>query len=78
MAERASIFSRTISTPVILALVLTAIALAAFLAGSGPFNQTIIDIYIRVILVVGLYIFIGNSGVISFWMLGFWPSKLPL
>jgi len=47
------------------------VALAALAAHSGPFNQTIIDIFIRVILVVGLYVFIGNSGVISFGHIGF-------
>lgn len=71
MAERASILSRSVATPVILGLVLTAIAVLALVMGSSPFNQTIIDIFIRVILVVGLYIFIGNSGVISFGHIGF-------
>lgn len=71
MAERASVLTRTISTPVILGLLLTATALLALGVGSGPFNQTIIDIFIRVILVIGLYIFIGNSGVISFGHIGF-------
>ena len=40
-------------------------------AESRPFNQTVIDIFLRVILVVGLYIFIGNSGVMSFGHTGF-------
>lgn len=71
MAERASVLSRTISTPIILSLLLAAAALLALAVGSSPFNQTIIDIFIRVILVIGLYIFIGNSGVISFGHIGF-------
>ena len=71
MAQRSSVASRTISTPVILSLILLVIALVAFTAHSGPFNQTVIDIFIRVILVVGLYVFIGNSGVISFGHIGF-------
>jgi branched-chain amino acid transport system permease protein len=66
-----SVARRTISTPVILALLLIALALMAVFSGSRPFNQTIIDIFLRVILVVGLYIFIGNSGVISFGHAGF-------
>ena len=60
--------------------------LAALAVGSGPFNQTIIEIFIRVVLVVGLYVFIGNSGVISFGHIGFtclgaymtaWLTMLP-
>lgn len=71
MAERPSVLARTASTPAILIAISLAVALAAFVAHSGPFNQTIIDIFIRVILVVGLYVFIGNSGVISFGHIGF-------
>ncbi|TIT26536.1 MAG: branched-chain amino acid ABC transporter permease, partial [Mesorhizobium sp.] len=53
-------------TPVLLSLLLLAIALITVTTGSRPFNQTVIDVFVRVILVVGLYIFIGNSGVLSF------------
>ena len=71
MAERPSILARTISTPVILGAILVLVALAAVAVGTGPFNQTVIEIFIRVVLVVGLYVFIGNSGVISFGHIGF-------
>ncbi len=71
MSERTSILARTLSTPVILMLILLVVALTALAVSSGPFNQTVIDIFIRVILVVGLYVFIGNSGVISFGHIGF-------
>jgi branched-chain amino acid transport system permease protein len=71
MVQRASILTQTISTPVILILILCVIATLAYLAGSGPFNQTVIDVFVRVMLVVGLYVFIGNSGVISFGHIGF-------
>jgi branched-chain amino acid transport system permease protein len=71
MAAPRSILARTISTPAILIGILIIVALAAFAAKSGPFNQTVIDIFIRVVLVVGLYVFIGNSGVISFGHIGF-------
>ncbi len=71
MAGRVSVLARTVSTPVILSVILIAVAGLALLAGSGPFNQTVIDVFIRVILVVGLYIFVGNSGVISFGHIGF-------
>jgi branched-chain amino acid transport system permease protein len=71
MSERPSILAQTWTTPVILIAILAVLALAAMLVGSGPFNQTIIEIFIRVVLVVGLYVFIGNSGVISFGHIGF-------
>lgn len=71
MAERPSILARTWSTPVILIVILAVLAAAALAAHSGPFNQTIIEIFIRVVLVVGLYVFIGNSGVMSFGHIGF-------
>lgn len=86
MAERASILARTWSTPVILIAILAALALLSYAVGSNPFNQTIIEIFIRVVLVVGLYVFIGNSGVISFGHIGFtclgaymtaWLTMLP-
>ena len=71
MQKPASILSRTISTPLILSVILLAVAMLAVIGNSGPFNQTVIDIFVRVILVVGLYVFIGNSGVISFGHIGF-------
>ena len=86
MKERASVLSRTVSTPVILIAILVAVALAALAVGTGPFNQTVIEIFIRIVLVVGLYVFIGNSGVISFGHIGFaclgaymtaWLTALP-
>lgn len=57
---------RTIWTPVLLSALLLAFALLAWAVGSKPFNQTIIEIFLRVIFVTGLWVFIGNSGVISF------------
>lgn len=71
MAERPSLLARTVSTPVLLIAILLVIALIAYATGSGPFNQTVIEIFIRVVLVVGLYVFIGNSGVMSFGHIGF-------
>ena len=68
---RNSILYKTVSTPLILVAMLLAIAIAAHLAGSGPFSRTIVEMFIRVMLVVGLYIFIGNSGIISFGHIGF-------
>lgn len=71
MANHPSILSRTISTPVILVGTLLVIAVVAVGAGSGPFTRTIVEMFIRVMIVAGLYTFIGNSGVISFGHIGF-------
>ncbi|MEO9338491.1 branched-chain amino acid ABC transporter permease [Mesorhizobium sp. SB112] len=68
---RFSLARRTIITPVLLSLLLIAITLITVMTGSRPFNQTVIDVLVRVIFVVGLYIFIGNSGVLSFGHIGF-------
>ena len=86
MAERASVLVRTISTPVILIAILAAVAILAAIVNTGPFNQTVIEVFIRIVLVVGLYVFVGNSGVISFGHIGFaclgaymtaWLTALP-
>lgn len=66
-----SVARRTLSTPILLGLLLVAFALVAVAVGSKPFNQTIIDIFLKVIFVVGLWIFVGNSGVISFGHIAF-------
>lgn len=68
---RFALARRTVITPILLALILLAIAVATMMLGSRPFNQVIIDLFVRVILVVGLYVFIGNSGVMSFGQIGF-------
>lgn len=59
------------STPILLSLILTAIVVLTWLGGSGVFEQTVTDGLIRVMLVVGLYIFIGNSGVLAFGHIAF-------
>ena len=69
--NRASVARRTLSTPLILSALLILFALVSVAVGSRPFNQTMIDIFLRVTMVVGLYIFVGNSGVISFGHIGF-------
>ncbi|MGE0006110.1 MAG: branched-chain amino acid ABC transporter permease [Parvibaculaceae bacterium] len=71
MAQRSSLIARTVSTLIILVLILLAIAVATKLAGSRPFERTVVEMFIRVMLVAGLYIFVGNSGVISFGHMGF-------
>ncbi|WP_119271060.1 branched-chain amino acid ABC transporter permease [Taklimakanibacter deserti] len=71
MTQRSSLLARTISTPIILILILIAIAVVTKLVGSRPFDRTIVEMFIRIMLVAGLYIFVGNSGVISFGHTGF-------
>ncbi len=71
MNAHRSVLARTVSTPAVLILVLLAIALIAKLSGSSPFERTVTELFIRIVLVVGLYIFIGNSGVMSFGHVGF-------
>ncbi|MCY1666720.1 branched-chain amino acid ABC transporter permease [Rhizobium sp. SL86] len=68
---RFALARRTIITPIFLSLLILAVATLAIMTGSRPFNQAMIDILVRVTLVVGLYIFIGNSGVLSFGHIGF-------
>lgn len=66
-----SVLAKTITTPIILIVVLLVFAVIGELAGSGPLARTVTELFIRVVLVAGLYIFIGNSGVISFGHVGF-------
>jgi branched-chain amino acid transport system permease protein len=54
------------ATPIILSLMLLIIVLVTALVHSSSLDRTIIDLLIRVVFVVGLYIFVGNSGVVSF------------
>lgn len=68
---RFALARKTIITPILLSLLIVAIAVLTVMTGSKPFNQAVIDIFVRVTLVVGLYIFIGNSGVLSFGHIGF-------
>jgi branched-chain amino acid transport system permease protein len=57
-------------TPVILA-VLVAIVTVLGSFGSPVLQTTLVTMLINVILVVGLYVFVGNSGVFSFGQIGF-------
>ncbi|GJD48622.1 hypothetical protein OPKNFCMD_1345 [Methylobacterium crusticola] len=57
-------------TPVLLILVLGLVACAG-LAGGDAVQVTLTEMFIRVVVVVGLSVFIGNSGIISFGQVGF-------
>jgi branched-chain amino acid transport system permease protein len=71
MAQRASVLWRTIATPIMLAVLLLAIAALTYQFGSRAFNRTIVEMFINIVVVVGLYVFIGNSGLLSFGHISF-------
>jgi ABC-type branched-subunit amino acid transport system permease subunit len=58
-------------TPLALALILLAITVLVWLSGDGVLARTLTDAWIRAVLVVGLYIFIGNAGVLVFGHIAF-------
>lgn len=59
------------STPVILILLLGAATVLVALFGDKSLARTAAETLIRVVFVVGLWIFVGNSGVVSFGHAGF-------
>jgi branched-chain amino acid transport system permease protein len=58
-------------TPVLLIIILAAVAAISEIEGLDNLQVPLIEMLIRVLVVVGLYVFIGNSGVISFGQIGF-------
>ncbi len=58
-------------TPVLLIAGLALLACISLVGGSDPVSVTLTEMFIRVVVVVGLYVFIGNSGIISFGHIGF-------
>lgn len=71
MMQRPSILWRTIATPIILTVLLLVIAALTYQFGSRAFNRTIVEMFINIMVVVGLYVFIGNSGLLSFGHISF-------
>src|ERR1700745_770314 len=71
MSQRRSVLWRTIATPVILIVVLLAIAALTYQFGSRAFNRTVVEMFINIMVVVGLYVFVGNSGLLSFGHISF-------
>jgi len=61
----------TYSTPIALTLILVGVVGLTWASGAAVFAQTVTDTLIRIMLVVGLYIFIGNSGVLAFGHIAF-------
>ena len=58
-------------TPLLLILGMTLLVGAASLIGSEQLNFTLTEMLIRMVVVIGLYLFVGNSGVMSFGHIGF-------
>lgn len=72
MATRApSAMARTLLTPLLLIAILLAITVLVWSFGSGTLQRTVVEMLIRVTLVVGIWIFVGNSGIMSFGHIGF-------
>ena len=65
------IFVARHQTPALLIVLLAAAAALSEIGGLDVLQLTLIEMLIRVLVVVGLYVFIGNSGVISFGQVGF-------
>jgi branched-chain amino acid transport system permease protein len=71
MSQRPSVIWQTIATPVMLMVALLAIAALSYQFGSRPFNRTVVEMFINVMVVTGLYVFVGNSGLLSFGHISF-------
>jgi branched-chain amino acid transport system permease protein len=71
MPTRPSVIRRTILTPIILIVVLLVMAALSYQFGSRAFNRTAVEMFINIMVVVGLYVFVGNSGLLSFGHISF-------
>jgi Branched-chain amino acid transport system / permease component len=71
MSQRPSIIWRTIATPVILTVLLLVMAALTYQFGSRAFNRTVVEMFINIMVVAGLYVFVGNSGLLSFGHISF-------
>lgn len=60
-----------LDTPAILCLVLAVLAALAASLGSDALQRTLTEVLIRVVMVVGIFIFVGHSGVMSFGHMAF-------
>jgi branched-chain amino acid transport system permease protein len=71
MSKRPSVLWRTIVTPIVLIMVLLVMAALTYQFGSRSFNRTVVEMLINIMVVVGLYVFVGNSGLLSFGHISF-------
>ncbi len=58
------------STPIVLIGLVILIGLIAFALGITEIQRSVAEAFIMIVLVVGIYIFVGNSGIISFGHIG--------
>lgn len=70
-AQRRSVVWRSVATPIILVVLLLVIAALTWQFGSRGFSRTVVEMFINIMVVVGLYVFIGNSGLLSFGHISF-------
>jgi branched-chain amino acid transport system permease protein len=71
MSTRPSVIRQTILTPIILIVALLIMAALTYQFGSRGFNRTAVEMFINIMIVVGLYVFVGNSGLLSFGHISF-------
>ncbi|WBL81519.1 branched-chain amino acid ABC transporter permease [Bradyrhizobium xenonodulans] len=71
MSTRPSVIRQTIATPIILIVALLIMAALTYQFGSRAFNRTAVEMFINIMVVVGLYVFVGNSGLLSFGHISF-------
>lgn len=64
-------FLRRHWTPLALAAILTLVVAVVDVAGGRQIDRTLTEMLVRMIAVVGVYIFVGNSGIMSFGHIGF-------
>ena len=71
MSTRPSVIRQTIVAPIILVVALLIMAALTWQFGSRAFNRTAVEMFINIMVAVGLYVFVGNSGLLSFGHISF-------
>src|SRR5262245_9813003 len=71
MSPRPTVIRQPIATPIFLIVLLLVMAVLTYQLGSRAFNRTVVEMFINVMVVVGLYVFVGNSGLLSFGHISF-------
>src|SRR3977135_975564 len=71
MSQRPPVIWRSIATPVVLIVALLAMAALRYPLGGRAFNRTVVEMFINIMVVAGLYVFVGNSGLLSFGHISF-------
>ena len=60
MSQRPSVIRQTIITPIVLIVALLIMAALSYQFGSRAFNRTVVEMFINIMVVVGLYVFVCN------------------